>query len=102
MTIEATRRALLERPDTGGRVGVIGFCMGGGFALLLAGSGGYRAASVNYGMLPSDLDDALDGACPIVGSFGGRDRTLPGAAQRLEAALTACGIDHFFRRYLTP
>ncbi len=92
--IEASRRMLLERNDSTDRAGVIGFCMGGGFALLLAGRGGYGAASVNYGMLPSDLDDALDGACPIVGTFGGRDRTLRGAAARLDAALAARGIDH--------
>lgn len=92
--IEAARRLLLERDDSTARAGVIGFCMGGGFALLLAGSGGYGAASVNYGMLPSDLDDALDGACPVVGTFGGRDLTLRGAAERLETALIARGIDH--------
>lgn len=92
--IAAARSLLLARPEARGTVGVIGFCMGGGFALLLAGSGDFGAASVNYGMLPADLDDALDGACPIVGSFGGRDRTLPGAAARLEAALAARGIEH--------
>ena len=92
--IEAARQLLLERDDTTGAVGVLGFCMGGGFALLLAGAGGYGAASVNYGMLPADLDDALDGACPLVGSFGGRDRTLRGAAGRLESALRARGIEH--------
>lgn len=97
--IEAARQLLLARDDTRDRAGVIGFCMGGGFALLLAGSGGYGAASVNYGMLPADLDDTLDGACPIVGSFGGRDRTLPGAAARLEAALAARGIDHDVHEY---
>jgi carboxymethylenebutenolidase len=92
--IEAARSLLLERDDTSDRAGVIGFCMGGGFALLLAGSGGYGAASVNYGMLPSDLDDALDGACPVVGTFGGRDLSLRGAAEKLEKALVARGIEH--------
>jgi carboxymethylenebutenolidase len=92
--IEAARRMLLDRDDTTDAVGVLGFCMGGGFALLLAGAGGYGAASVNYGMLPRELDDTLDGACPIVGSFGGRDRSLRGAAERLESALAARGIDH--------
>lgn len=92
--IEAARRHIAARGGTTETAGVIGFCMGGGFALVLAGAGGYGAASVNYGMLPADLDDTLDGACPVVGSFGGRDLTLRGAAPRLEAALAARGIDH--------
>ncbi len=92
--IQSARRLLLERDDTTGSAGVIGFCMGGGFALLLAGQGDFGAASVNYGMLPSDLDATLDDACPVVGTFGGRDRTLRGAAERLETALVARGIDH--------
>jgi carboxymethylenebutenolidase len=92
--IEAARQLLLARDDARGPAGVIGFCMGGGFALLLAGLGGYGAASVNYGMLPNDIDATLDGACPVVGTFGGRDLSLRGAAAKLETALVARGIDH--------
>lgn len=36
----------------------------------------------------------MRGACPIVGSYGAKDRTLRGAAARLERVLDALGIDH--------
>ena len=96
--IEATRSALATDPRCSGSVGVIGFCMGGGFAVLLAGRPGWDAAVVNYGRLPDD-PSALDGACPVVASYGGRDRYLSGAADRLEAALDARGVPHDVKEY---
>jgi carboxymethylenebutenolidase len=34
-----------------------------------------------------------------VASYGGRDRTLVGAADRLEAALSDAGVDHDVKEY---
>ncbi|MBM6405520.1 dienelactone hydrolase family protein [Phycicoccus sp. CSK15P-2] len=96
--IEAARARLVEDDRCTGRVGVIGFCMGGGFALVLAGRAGWSAAVANYGLLPEE-PDALAGACPVVASYGGRDRFLAGAAGRLEAALSARGVPHDVREY---
>jgi carboxymethylenebutenolidase len=72
--------------------------VGGGFALLSA-SDGYDAAAVNYGQLPRHLDEALAAACPIVASYGGRDRSLRGAAGRLDAALEKAGVTHDVKEY---
>ena len=97
--IEATRLWLKGQDDCTGRIGVIGFCMGGAFAMLLAPGGGYDVAAPNYGKVPVDADTYFAGACPIVGSFGKRDPVLPGAAEKLERALVRNGVEHDVKLY---
>lgn len=97
--VDRTRLWIESRGDCNGTTGVIGFCMGGGFALLLANTGSYAASAVNYGQVPKDVDSITAGACPIVGSYGGRDRTLKGAAARLEKSLDSSGIPNDIKEY---
>ena len=49
--------------------------------------------------VPNDIDAILDGACPMVASFGGRDRMLKGPAARPNGALERRQIDHDVKEY---
>jgi carboxymethylenebutenolidase len=99
--VDAARRWLRDHSECTGDIGVIGFCMGGGYAIALAEGRGFDAASVNYGGCPSDAEDWLAEACPIVGSFGGSDSSPLGAraGRRLGRLLTEFRVPHDVKIY---
>ena len=97
--IRMARDVLAARPDVDeSRVAVAGFCMGGGFALMLGTTATVKAASVNYGAVPKDRRE-LDGVCPVVASFGAKDKVFAKAPDRLEAHLTALGVPYDSKVY---
>jgi carboxymethylenebutenolidase len=94
------------------RIGAVGFCMGGGYALQLAVTAqGMKVASVFYGAVPKPLE-AFAQSCPIVGSYPEKDFSAAGARE-LDAVLEKNNIPHdikfypdtqhsFFNRQRTP
>lgn len=94
----AARHYLATHPQCSAKVGSVGFCLGGGFALLLAPSGEFDAAAANYGNWPPNADD-LSHSCPIVASYGSLDKALHGDAQRLVERLQAGNVPHDVKEY---
>jgi carboxymethylenebutenolidase len=90
-------RFLAALPETNGRVGVLGFCMGGMYALMAGCADlGFRASVPFYGMLsyghgflhdPAGLDPArkpreplamaAELRCPMLAFFGDQDTFIP-------------------------
>jgi carboxymethylenebutenolidase len=97
--ILAARDHLQAMPECTGRVGIAGFCMGGQFALVMSPKG-FGASAPFYGTpLPGNLSEALEGACPIVASFGSRDPLGRGAPDRLREETAAKQITTDIKSY---
>lgn len=76
------------------RVGVVGWCFGGGWSLetALALGEGIGAAVMYYGRVKSDAKELATLQAPLLGLFGGQDQGIPvDGVRRMEQALLALG-----------
>lgn len=90
---------LRARPDATGKVGVVGFCWGGGIANEIAASGaGIGAAVVFYGAAPA-LDKVPAIRAPLLLHYAGNDGFVNPTVPAFEAALKANGKTYTMYTY---
>lgn len=92
---------LKRQENCTGKVGVVGFCLGGGLSLLTACRGsGVSAAVVFYGPPLDPLDQVKNLECPLLGLYGEADQGIPVArARELEEKLKEHGKQVEFHIY---
>jgi carboxymethylenebutenolidase len=97
--LEAARRFLGEQPEVNGaRIGITGFCLGGGFAIFFAARGGVQVCAPYYGDTPTRAEQ-LRRVCPVVAGFGELDRHFAAQGRRLEQHLAELGVPHDVKIY---
>ncbi|HEY1233653.1 MAG TPA: dienelactone hydrolase family protein [Candidatus Binatia bacterium] len=82
------------------RIGVIGFCWGGGKALLFTTRSKDLSASViYYGSNPSNLEDVKNISAPVLGQYGGEDERITSAVPKLDKAMKQYGKSFEYNVY---
>ncbi len=70
------------------KIGVIGFCWGGGKALMFTTrSKDLAAAVIYYGDNPRNLEDVKNIKAPVLGQYGGADERITSGVPKLEEAM---------------
>jgi carboxymethylenebutenolidase len=101
--------ALRTRPESTGKVGVLGFCLGGKLSYLTACRVKVDASVCYYGVgIDQLLDEAKNIKCPMVMHFADKDRFVPmEAIEKVKQHLASRpeieiyvyhGVDHAFAR----
>ena len=97
--LEAVRQWLLIEPELDvQQVGVMGFCMGGRFALLYGAQAPLAVVAPFYGMVPPKAE-GLQGICPVVGGWGEKDMIMGKHGKLLNKHLDQLGVEHDVKSY---
>jgi carboxymethylenebutenolidase len=99
--LDAAQKFLRARPDVSGKIGVMGWCFGGGIALSYAlGGAEHEATAIFYGSLVTDPAQLRRIHHPIYGTFAGQDRGIPPTqVAQFRAVLDSIGIKNDIHVY---
>jgi carboxymethylenebutenolidase len=82
------------------KIGVIGFCWGGGKALMFTTRSKDLAASViYYGANPQNLEDVKNITAPVLGQYGGADERITSGVPKLEETMKKYGKSFEYNIY---
>ena len=94
--LNAAQQFLRQRADVTGKIGVMGWCFGGGVALSYALGGDHHdATAMFYGSLVTDPAELKKLDHPLYGTFAGQDRGIPPEQVRtFKATLDSLGVQN--------
>jgi carboxymethylenebutenolidase len=82
------------------KIGVIGFCWGGGKALLFTTrSKDLAAAVIYYGESPRNLEDVKNITAPVLGQYGGADERITSTVPKLAETMKKYGKSFEYKVY---
>ncbi len=91
-SVRDVRAAVRELARAGLRVGVVGYCWGGGQSLNFATkSKDLNAAVVYYGRNPDPLDSVANIPCKVMGNYAEDDANIMPGVEPLKAAMAKAG-----------
>lgn len=99
--LNAAQQFLRQRKDVSGKVGVMGWCFGGGIALSYGLGGDHHdATAMFYGSLVMDPAQLQKLNHPLYGTFAGQDQGIPpDQVKKFKAALDSIGITNDIHIY---
>lgn len=95
--LDAARRFLMAQTGVA-KTGMMGFCMGGHFALLYAARAPVDVVAPFYGGVPRNADE-ISTVCPVVGGWGKTDKVYGHHGERLVRHLDTLGVEHDVKIY---